>query len=96
MRELLLPILEEDWSMIKGLEILDDMNRATGKIDEWMAEGRAQGVRTTLLSQGRRRFGEPTTEDILALDAISSPEALQQLAVRLLEVESWKELLTSR
>jgi hypothetical protein len=38
--------------MIKGLEILDDMNRATGKIDEWMAEGETNGSRATLPLSG--------------------------------------------
>jgi hypothetical protein len=102
-RELLLPIFEEDLSMMKGLEILDDVNRATGKIDEWLAEGEAKGEakgemngsRSTLLRLGRKRFGEPKAEVVQALEAISSTETLQQLAVRVLEVESWKELLAS-
>jgi hypothetical protein len=97
-RELLLPIFEEDWTMIEGLEILDDLNRATGKIDKWLAEGNAKGeirgVRSTLLLLGRKRFGEPSSDVIQALEAISTTEALQQLTVRVLEVESWEELLT--
>jgi hypothetical protein len=90
---------EEDLSMMKGLEILDDVNRATGKIDEWLAEGEAKGEmngsRATLLRLGRKRFGEPTADELETLEGISSAETLQQLAERLLEVENCKELLTS-
>jgi hypothetical protein len=97
-RELLRPVFEEDWSMIKGLEILDDLYQATGKIDEWLAEGEAKGEmngsRVTLLRLGRKRFGEPEADVLHALEAISSAETLQQMAVRVLEVESWQELLT--
>ena len=69
----------------------DERLRDTGKIEEWQANS----VRETLLRQGHKRFGEPSAEMIQALDAISSVEELQQMAVRLLEVESWEELLTS-
>jgi hypothetical protein len=102
-RELLRPVFEEDWSMIKGLEILDDLYKATGQLDEWKAEAKAegkaegemQGSLVTLLRVGRKRFGEPEPDVIQALEAISSAETLQQMAVRLLEVESWKELFIS-
>ncbi|HLJ56600.1 MAG TPA: hypothetical protein VKT77_16295 [Chthonomonadaceae bacterium] len=112
-RDLLLPIFEEDWSMIEGLEILDDLYRATGKLDRWKAEaeaigrakgeaegraegraeGESRGIRETILRIGSQRFGEPSPEAMMSLEAITAAERLQQLAVRLLQVESWQELL---
>lgn len=90
-RELLQPIFEEDWSMVQGLDIIEDMMRDSGKIAEW----EARVLRETLIRQGRKRFGEPDATVVQALEAITSVEALQQLAERLLEVESWQELLAS-
>lgn len=88
---------------MKGLEILDDLYRETGKIDEWRAEGEARGeargeaksAREILLRLGRKRFGEPDEGLVQALEAITSAETLQDIAVRLLEVESWEELLAA-
>ena len=106
-REVLYPLFRENWDMIEGLEILDDLYRDTGKIDQWISEGEAKGkaegklegeilgVRETLLAVGRKRFGEPGAEVLQALTGITSAETLQHMAVRLLEVESWEELLPS-
>ena len=86
-RELLRPIFEEDFSMIQDV----------GIVEEWLIErearGEAKSAREILMRLGRKRFGEPTEGIVQALEAITSAEALQDMAVRLLEVESWEELL---
>ena len=64
--------------------------------DTYMAiieEGEAKGERNLILLQGRKRFGEPDAATLAALEAIASTERLEQLGERLLEVESWAELL---
>ena len=58
-----------------------------------VAKGEAQGIRETVLRIGAKRFGTPTDVAIAALQAIESLESLERLVDRLLEVESWDELL---
>ena len=57
------------------------------------AIGEIKGERKLILRQGRKRFGEPDEATIAALEAITSIERLEQIGVRLLEVESWTDLL---
>jgi hypothetical protein len=94
-REVLRPIFEGDWNMMKGLDILDDFLIATGRAEELRTEGEVRGVRDTLLRLGRKRFGEPQAHALEALESISSVETLQEMAERLLVVESWEELTAS-
>jgi predicted transposase YdaD len=72
----------------KGQAIGEARGQAIGE-----AKGQAIGERKVILRLGRKRFGEPDAATIAALEAISSVERLEQLAVRLLEVESWTDLL---
>ena len=96
-RERLLAIFEEDFEMIQDVGIVGDWlqeREAKGKaIGE--AKGKAEGVLETLMLLGRKRFGEPKPDLLEALEAIPSSEVLQQLAIRLLEVENWEELMAS-
>ena len=58
-----------------------------------LRKGKAEGLRMALLTQGRNRFGEPSPEAATALDALTDVSQLEELAVRLLRVSSWQELL---
>jgi hypothetical protein len=61
---------------------------------EGRAEGRAEEARTLLLRQGRQKFGRaPTRKQQRALDAITDLVRLEDLAERLLAVDSWAALL---
>lgn len=66
--------------------------RAEGEArgEEW---GRAEEARALIVRLGRKRFGSPDAATEAALGAITSRERLEQLAERLLEAESWSELL---
>ena len=66
--------------------------RAEGRTEGW-AEGRMEQTRALLLRLGSKRFGAPDDQSRAVLEAIPSLEALERLADRLLEVESWQELL---
>ena len=57
------------------------------------ARGEARGERNLILLIGGKRFGEPSTATLAQLEAIAIPAELERLAARLLEVESWSELL---
>ena len=79
-------ILEE------GEAIGEARGKAIGKaIGE--ATGKAEGARRTLLLQGRDRFGEPSAKVLAALESVTDLSQLEALAVRLLHVETWEELL---
>ena len=56
-------------------------------------EGEANEARKILLLLGRNRFGEPSTEDMSALNALTDVQKLEEMTVRLLEATSWHELL---
>jgi Domain of unknown function (DUF4351) len=58
------------------------------------AEGRAEGVRATVIRQGRNKFGRaPTRKQQRALEGLTDVDQLESLAARLLDVDSWAELL---
>jgi hypothetical protein len=58
-----------------------------------VAKAREEQARAMLLLQGRHRFGEPTAELDNALKAIGDLDRLNGMAVRLLTVSTWDELL---
>jgi predicted transposase YdaD len=57
------------------------------------AEGRAEEARNLVLRLGSKRFGPPDAAVAAAVAAVDSVERLERMAERLLEVESWDELL---
>lgn len=61
-------------------------------------KGRLSGVRQMLLRQGRKRFGPADEATEAALNAIEEVEKLEELGVRIFDVDTWEELLqpTSR
>ena|SRR5437899_1959075 len=61
--------------------------------EERREEGRVEEARSILLRLGGKRFGPAPAELQTALGAIGIRERLEQLSERLLDVESWDELL---
>jgi predicted transposase YdaD len=57
--------------------------------------GKAEGERQLLIVVGSKRFGAPDAQTKLILDGITSARRLEELASRLLDVESWRELLNA-
>jgi hypothetical protein len=58
-----------------------------------LRKGKAEEARNILLLQGRARFGEPSSEAVAALEALTDVQKLEELTVRLLQATSWQELL---
>ncbi len=56
-------------------------------------EAHEDQARHMLLLQGRKRFGEPPPEVILAMEEIEDLARFNRMSLRLLEVSTWKELL---
>lgn len=55
--------------------------------------GKAEGERTVLVRLGTKKFGAPDAETRTALQAITDPRRLEELAERILVASSWEELL---
>ena len=79
--------------LFQGVRAMRESSTYQAILAEGREEGRIQGIQTTLLRQGRRRFGEPDEATRQHLLAISDVERLDALSERLLEVGSWQELL---
>jgi predicted transposase YdaD len=83
--------LVKGWNM-KTSPFLNEI-RAEGR-EEGREEGRVEQARVLLLRQGRRKFGvSPTKKQHKALMMITDIARLEALADRLLDVDSWAELL---
>ncbi len=57
------------------------------------AKGKAEEARRVLLLLGREQFGEPSAKIVASLDAVTDLARLEALAVRLLHVKTWEDLL---
>lgn len=68
--------------------------RNQGKL-EGKLEGRLEGERTVLIRQGTAKFGAPADEVLNRLMSIEDPDALAELAVRLLNASGWQDLIQS-
>lgn len=66
-----------------------------GTLAEGRAEGRLTEARQTLLRQGRKKFGEPPADATAAIEGITALPRLEELSDRLLDVNSWDELLAT-
>ena len=55
--------------------------------------GVAKGRRETIAELGEKRFGKPDKQTLEALESIKDLDRLRQLTDRLLDVESWQELM---
>lgn len=64
-------------------------------ISQGLAQGLAQGGRQVILRMGAKKFGPPGEATVVALQAITDPARLEQLAERLLEVNTWDDLLAT-
>jgi predicted transposase YdaD len=84
---------------VKGLGQMKESSFYQMVLDEGRAEGEAKGkaeeARNLIILLGGKRFGAATAAIVDALNDISEPERLEALASRLLEVESWEELLAA-
>lgn len=78
---------------LKGVLAMKEPSTYQHILQEGRAEGELQEARKILLRLGTRRLGPPDEPTQAALEAITSLERLEQLTDRILEVESWSELL---
>ncbi len=62
-------------------------------LEEGREEGRCDEALRILLAQGTKQFGKPSAKHRKIVGAITEPAVFEGLATRLLEVDSWTELL---
>jgi predicted transposase YdaD len=79
--------------LLEGVRAMKESVTYQAIVEEGIEEGRAREARAMLLRQGNKRFGPPSESVRTALEAISDIERLELLGERLLDVESWDELL---
>ncbi|MCY2966364.1 MAG: DUF4351 domain-containing protein [Planctomycetota bacterium] len=58
-----------------------------------LEEGREEEARRILLVQGTKRFGKPPVKIRKSIETITELAVFERLAVRLLDVDSWSDLL---
>jgi predicted transposase YdaD len=73
-------------------QLILDEGRAEGEA-KGRAEGRIETEREILLLLGSKRLGEPDARTRDKIEKIADPVHLKDLVSRLLEVESWRDLL---
>jgi predicted transposase YdaD len=66
--------------------------KAEGKA-EGIAEGRLEEAKRILLRQGRKRFGQLKAAVKSKIDAIADLAQLERLSDRILDANSWDELI---
>jgi hypothetical protein len=91
----------EGWSVIKSpyLEELREKVRIASKAEgkaEGKVEGRLETLHEMVLRLGHKRFGKPATRKQLAqLEAVSDPDRLARMVDRVLDADSWADLLAT-
>jgi predicted transposase YdaD len=83
--------------LLQGVRAMRESSTYQAILQEGREEGREEGsiaeARRLLLLLGTRRFGAPRPEVAVEIDQTVSLERLEELIQRLLEVESWEQLL---
>ena len=80
---------------LKGIQQLKESSTYQAILAEGREEGREEGIRATIFRLGGKRFGTPSQTAVKMLSAVHSLETLEALSEKLLEVESWDELLST-
>ena len=79
--------------LLEGVQTMKESVTYQKILREGLAEGRAVEAKRILKRQGSKRFGKPDPRIEAVIDSMNSLERLEQLAERILDVQSWSELL---
>jgi hypothetical protein len=80
-------------TLLRGVMNMKESTTYQATLEEGAAIGEAKEARKMLLLQGRDRFGEPSAKIVALLDGLTDLHQLEALAIRLLHVKTWEELL---
>lgn len=78
----------------KGIELGREQGRELG-LEQGLEQGKEQALRASLLRIGEKRLGKPTETALATLENVREPALLEQLLDKVLEAESWDELLAA-
>jgi predicted transposase YdaD len=77
-------------AVLKGVQSMEESSTYQAILEE----GELREARKLILLQGRSRFGQQASPQVVAaLEALTEASQLEELSIRLLQVSSWKELL---
>jgi predicted transposase YdaD len=79
--------------LLRGVREMEDSVTYQAILRRGESRGRLAEIREVLLRLGSKRFGPPDNATRSALEAITDLKQLESLTERMLEVESWQELL---
>ena len=79
-------------NILQGVRGMEDSVTYREILERGEARGRADEARRIIEQIGSKRFGLPDASSQARLAALTSPENLEALASRLLDVENWDEL----
>jgi predicted transposase YdaD len=82
--------------LFRGVRAMRESSGYQLILDEGREEGALREVRKILLRQGGRKFGAPGPEVESAVQAIDDLARLERMSDRLLDVNTWQELLSTR
>jgi hypothetical protein len=80
-------------TLLRGVVNMKESVTYQAILEEGEAMGKAEEARRVLLLLGREQFGEPSAKIVALLDAVTDLRRLEALAIRLLHVKTWEELL---
>jgi hypothetical protein len=81
--------------LLQGVRTMKESVTYQAIIQEGQAVGEIKEARKLLLLLGRSHLGEPSSEVLAAVDAISDLQKLEALTLRVHQAASWQELLGS-
>jgi predicted transposase YdaD len=79
--------------LLQGVRNMRESSTYQAILSEGETRGRTEEARNTIQTLGRKRFGEVPPTVQASLDALSDVAALDAIISRILDVESWGELM---
>ena len=80
--------------LFRGVPDMEESTTYQYILQRGETRGEVRGMRETILQVGRRKLGEPSDDQVAALEQFADPNRLRGLASRIFDVTSWQELLT--
>jgi len=80
--------------LLKGVRSMEESVTYQAIIEEGRVKGRTEEACRILLAMGTKRFGKPSARIRKLIAARTDPAVLEQLATRLLDIDSWDDLLS--
>lgn len=79
--------------LFRGVPDMEESTTYQYILQKGEERGEMRSLRATILRQGRRKFGEPSAEQMQSLEGIANLERLQEVTDRVSDATSWEELL---